>query len=190
MVDQEISEHRVAEGLADERCHHRVSQGRAPLSQPKVRKILDTTSYSTWHRSGCDWRMPARMPIRWLGDQKQPKNSNSKSNPRIKPNNRVGFSSTRSPTLGARKSGLRRLTRSPRRRAGEVTARSGINAPRAILAPSASLSVLIQRLPILCRLGVETQIDGHLDLVTAILARPDMTDFEVAHVCRRLWCDQ
>jgi putative methyltransferase (TIGR04325 family) len=43
VVDQEISEHRVAEGPADERCHHRVSQGRAPLSQPKVRKILDTT---------------------------------------------------------------------------------------------------------------------------------------------------
>jgi hypothetical protein len=28
----------------------------------------------------------------------------------------------------------------------------------------------------LCRDGVETQRDGHLDLVTAILARPDMTD--------------
>jgi hypothetical protein len=27
----------------DERYHHRVSQGRAPLSQPKVRKTLDTT---------------------------------------------------------------------------------------------------------------------------------------------------
>src|SRR6516225_5448155 len=33
MVDQEISQHRAAEGPADERCHHRVSQGRAPLSQ-------------------------------------------------------------------------------------------------------------------------------------------------------------
>jgi Transposase, Mutator family len=33
MVDQEISQYRVAEGSADERCHHRVSQGRAPLSQ-------------------------------------------------------------------------------------------------------------------------------------------------------------
>src|SRR5262249_5713850 len=43
VVDQAISEHRVAEGPADERCHHRVSQGRVPLSQPKVRKILDTT---------------------------------------------------------------------------------------------------------------------------------------------------
>ena len=41
VVDQEISEHRVAEGPADERC--RVSQGRVPLSEPKVRKILDTT---------------------------------------------------------------------------------------------------------------------------------------------------
>jgi hypothetical protein len=37
---------------------------------------------------------------------------------------------------------------------------------------------------------VETQIDGHLDLVTATLARPYMTDFVVAHVCRRLWRDQ
>src|SRR5262245_60824695 len=33
MVDQTIPEHRTAEGPADERCHHRVSQGRAPLSQ-------------------------------------------------------------------------------------------------------------------------------------------------------------
>jgi hypothetical protein len=46
LVDQEISEHPVAEGPADDRCHHRVSQGRAPLSQPKVRKILDTTPLS------------------------------------------------------------------------------------------------------------------------------------------------
>jgi len=29
---------------------------------------------------------------------------------------------------------------------------------------------------------VETQIDGHLDLVTATLARPSMPDFVVAHV--------
>jgi hypothetical protein len=43
LVDQEISKHRVAEGPGDERYHHRVSQGRAPLSQPKVRKTLDTT---------------------------------------------------------------------------------------------------------------------------------------------------
>jgi transposase-like protein len=41
--DHAISEHRVAEGPADERCHHRVSQGRVPLGQPKLRKILDTT---------------------------------------------------------------------------------------------------------------------------------------------------
>src|SRR5262249_23049285 len=38
MVDQEISQHRVAEGSADERCHHRVSQGRAPLSQTESAK--------------------------------------------------------------------------------------------------------------------------------------------------------
>jgi hypothetical protein len=43
MVDQEISQHRAAEGPADERCHHRVSQGRAPLSQTE--KILDTTGH-------------------------------------------------------------------------------------------------------------------------------------------------
>ena len=51
LVDQAISEHRVAEGPANERCHHRVSQGRVPLSQPKVRKILDTTPASTPSRS-------------------------------------------------------------------------------------------------------------------------------------------
>ena len=33
VVDQTLSEHRAAEGPADERCHHRLSQCRAPLSQ-------------------------------------------------------------------------------------------------------------------------------------------------------------
>jgi hypothetical protein len=42
VVYEEISQHRAAQGPADERGH-RVSQGRVPLSQPKVRKILDTT---------------------------------------------------------------------------------------------------------------------------------------------------
>jgi hypothetical protein len=37
---------------------------------------------------------------------------------------------------------------------------------------------------------VETQIDGHLSLVTATLARPYVTDFVIAHACRRLWRDQ
>jgi hypothetical protein len=37
---------------------------------------------------------------------------------------------------------------------------------------------------------VGTQIDGHLDLVTATLARPYMTDFMVARVCRRRWRHQ
>src|SRR5262245_5324925 len=37
MVDQEISQHRAAEG-SDERCHHRVSQGRVPLSQTESAK--------------------------------------------------------------------------------------------------------------------------------------------------------
>jgi hypothetical protein len=32
--------------------------------------------------------------------------------------------------------------------------------------------------------GVNTQIDHHLDLVTAIVARPEMTDFVVADVRR------
>jgi putative transposase len=48
-----LSEHRVAEGPADERCHHRVSQGRMPLSQPKVRKILDTTRANFAFRPAC-----------------------------------------------------------------------------------------------------------------------------------------
>jgi hypothetical protein len=38
VVDQKISEHRVAEGSADERCHHRVSQGGVPLSQTESAK--------------------------------------------------------------------------------------------------------------------------------------------------------
>src|SRR5258708_34192102 len=39
-----IPEHRAAEGPADERCHHSLSQRRAPLNpEPKVRKTLDTT---------------------------------------------------------------------------------------------------------------------------------------------------
>src|SRR5262249_9010475 len=62
VVDQKISEHRVAEGPADERCHHRVSQGRVPLSQPKVRKILDTTSVGGIPRAA-----PMAVPAR---DQK------------------------------------------------------------------------------------------------------------------------
>ena len=32
LVDQKIFEHRVSEGSADERCYHRLSQCRAPLS--------------------------------------------------------------------------------------------------------------------------------------------------------------
>jgi len=32
VVDQEIPEHRAAEGPADGRCHHRVSQSWVPLS--------------------------------------------------------------------------------------------------------------------------------------------------------------
>jgi Transposase, Mutator family len=44
LVDQTLSQHRAAEGPADERCHLRLSQCRAPLSpKPNVRKTLDTT---------------------------------------------------------------------------------------------------------------------------------------------------
>jgi len=38
--------------------------------------------------------------------------------------------------------------------------------------------------------GVNTRIDRHLDLVTAIFTRPEMTDFVFAHVCRPSRCDQ
>jgi hypothetical protein len=38
VVNEEISEHRVAEGSPDERSHHRLSQYRAPLSQIKSAK--------------------------------------------------------------------------------------------------------------------------------------------------------
>jgi hypothetical protein len=54
VVDEEISEHRVAEGPADERCHHRVKQGGVPLSQTEVRKILDTTLVSATRILGSD----------------------------------------------------------------------------------------------------------------------------------------
>jgi hypothetical protein len=65
VVDQEISEHRVAEEPADERRHHRLSQGRAPLSQPKVRKILDTTR----HIAGTAWSTKRYLNIELLKDQ-------------------------------------------------------------------------------------------------------------------------
>ena len=38
VVYEEISQHRAAQGPADERCHHRVSQGRVPLSQTESAK--------------------------------------------------------------------------------------------------------------------------------------------------------
>src|SRR6266516_3460284 len=75
VVDQEISEHRVVEGPADERCHHRVSQGRAPLSQPKVRKILDTTSALNLaaarlrYIAGTAWSTKRYLNIELLKDQ-------------------------------------------------------------------------------------------------------------------------
>jgi hypothetical protein len=68
--------------------------------------------------------------------------------------------------------------------------RDGIDAPRAILASSVKVQMwqcfcndCRFKALTLCRRGVEMQSDSHLDLVTAILARPDVTDFVVAHVC-------
>jgi hypothetical protein len=40
------------------------------------------------------------------------------------------------------------------------------------------------------RCGVNTRINRHLDLVTAIFTTPEMTDFTFAHVRRPLRCDQ
>src|SRR5258707_8651172 len=51
MVDQKISQHRVAEGSADERCHHRVSQGRAPLSQTESAKESGHYRSLQWSRA-------------------------------------------------------------------------------------------------------------------------------------------
>jgi hypothetical protein len=42
MVDQTLFEHRAAEGPADERCHHRLSQCRAPLSPNQMCEKLWT----------------------------------------------------------------------------------------------------------------------------------------------------
>src|SRR5262245_32637712 len=50
MVDQEISQHRAAEG-SDERCHHRVSQGRAPLSQNRKCERFWTLPLKAIHAS-------------------------------------------------------------------------------------------------------------------------------------------
>ena len=46
VVYEEISQHRAAQGPADERCHHRVSQGRVPLSQTESAK--DSGHYRAW----------------------------------------------------------------------------------------------------------------------------------------------
>jgi putative transposase len=54
LVDQEILEHRAAEGPADERCHYGLSQSRASPAQIKVRKILDTTRRQGRRRSSLD----------------------------------------------------------------------------------------------------------------------------------------
>jgi hypothetical protein len=43
LVNREILEHRAAEGPADERCHHGLSQSWASPAQKQVRKHLDTT---------------------------------------------------------------------------------------------------------------------------------------------------
>src|SRR5262249_46056907 len=46
VVYEEISQHRAAQGPADERCDHRVSQGRVPLSQTESAK--DSGHYRAW----------------------------------------------------------------------------------------------------------------------------------------------
>src|SRR5262249_50618610 len=59
MVDQTIPEHRTAEGPADERCHHRLSQRRTPLSpNPMCEKFWTLPSISPhrapdWHLHDC-----------------------------------------------------------------------------------------------------------------------------------------
>ena len=39
------------------------------------------------------------------------------------------------------------------------------------------------------RYGYRPQVDHHLEFMTAIFARPEMTDFALAHVLRPLRCD-
>ena len=53
VVDQTLLEHRTAEGPADERCHHRLSQCRAPLSPNQMCEKL--------------WTLPTIVGARWLG---------------------------------------------------------------------------------------------------------------------------
>ena len=43
---------------------------------------------------------------------------------------------------------------------------------------------------VLLRGGVDAQLNNHLDLVTAIVARPEMTDFVLGRICRPLRCNQ
>ena len=49
MVDQTLSEHRALEGPADERCHHRLSQCRAPLSPNQMcEKLWTLVRQESW----------------------------------------------------------------------------------------------------------------------------------------------
>ena len=51
LVDQALSEHRAAEGAEHERCHHRVSQFRAPLSPNQMCEKLWTLPTAVEMRS-------------------------------------------------------------------------------------------------------------------------------------------
>jgi hypothetical protein len=56
MVGQEIFEHRAAEGPADERCHHRLSQDWEPLSPNRMCEKLWTLPF----------QLAARPTLRWF----------------------------------------------------------------------------------------------------------------------------
>ena len=70
MVDQEIFEHRAAEGPADERCHHRLSQDWEPLSPNRMCEKLWTLPQSVavlQSPSGCQSeRLTPRPPEKLL----------------------------------------------------------------------------------------------------------------------------
>src|SRR5262249_23906097 len=76
------------------------------------------------------------------------------------------------------------LTEKPSCEAGHMTA-SDFCAARCIFSCQAGANALAE-----FRCGVNTRINRHLDLVTAIFTRPEMTDFTFAHVRRPLRCDQ
>src|SRR5262249_18717519 len=62
MVDQEISQYRAAQGSADERSHHRVSQGR--VRSAKRNLTVSTAGKSAQERSEWDDRFMRRVWLR------------------------------------------------------------------------------------------------------------------------------